>query len=76
MGKTRFKVGDKVKVSIAPFDLYRTAQSVRTYNGKTAVVSKVMTTIRGAAEDYYELEGITSKYGIPFNFCGDWLVKA
>ena len=70
---TYLSMGDEVLVHIPDED--REAHSpVVKYHGERMVVSSKKLMRRGAYA-YYYLAGAKSKYGVPYAFVKDWLIK-
>ena len=73
-----YEVGNKVRIKLDPNEQIHSAQEVWKFQGQEARISKRKIIAYGSRglqrATYYQLEGITSKMGMPFSFMEEQLI--
>lgn len=64
--------GDRVLISLPPNEHSLGNSALWHFEGMETTISKVKTVKNYI---YYELDGVKSKYGVPYGLLRDWLIK-
>lgn len=72
MGAVNLKKGDLVLISLPPHETALANSALWHFEGMETTISKVKSVKTFV---YYELDGVKSKYGVPYGLLKDWLIK-
>lgn len=72
MGAVKLKKGDMVLIALPPDETALANSPLWHFEGMETTISKVKTVKNYI---YYELNGVKSKYGVPYGLLKDWLIK-
>lgn len=77
-GQTKYKVGDYVKLTLDSPGYVGIVKELERLKGRTFRISKAKLSPTKATnfKVMYELDGCTSKMGVPFTITSDWLQPA
>ena len=72
MGAVNLNKGDMVLISLPPNDVSLRNSALWHFEGMETTIRKVKSVKTFV---YYELDGVKSKYGVPYGLLKDWLIK-
>lgn len=72
MGAVNLNKGDMVLISLPPNEHSLRNSALWHFEGMETTISKVKSVKNYI---YYELDGVKSKYGVPYGLLKDWLIK-